>query len=159
MRYSLEDIRWIIVGDGMSRKWLEDEIEKASLSKYFHLEGFHPVEDVPKYTGVADTLVGCLVKSDLLEATIPAKVMSYIASGKPMVLAMDGEVQTLVNDTIKCGYAGPTEDSATLAANIKKIYRMSAQERKNMGNDGRNYHLQHFERNLILNKLSDFIFK
>lgn len=154
----IDDINWIIVGDGMSRKWLESAVNKAELNKSFYFEGFKPMTDIPKYTNIADILVACLVKSDLLEATIPAKVMSYIASGKPMVLAMDGEVQTLVNKTIKCGFVGPTGDAETLYENIKKIYSTTNKERCEMGQRGLKYHLEHFERNVILAKLHNFIF-
>lgn len=152
------DINWIIVGDGMSRNWLETEVGKAGLKDSFVFEGMKPMDDIPKYTNFADILLACLVKSDLLEATIPAKVLSYFAAGRPMVLAMDGEARDLVNNVIKCGLAGPTEDSKTLAANIKKIHSMSPAERQAMGQRGRDYHFKHFERNLILNKLYNFIF-
>lgn len=154
----LQNINWIIVGDGMSRQWLEDEVKQAGLADIFYFEGFKPVEDIPKYTGFADVLVACLVKSDLLEATIPAKVMSYFAAGRPTVLAMDGEVRDLVNKTIKCGFAGPTEDAKILAVNIKKIYDMPAKDRQAMGARGRAYHLKYFERNIILSRLYNFIF-
>jgi colanic acid biosynthesis glycosyl transferase WcaI len=151
-------INWIIVGDGMSRKWLEVEVKKAGLDDNFYFEGFKPMTDIPKYTAIADVLIGCLVKSDLLEATIPAKVMSYIASGKPMVLSMDGEVQDLINNTIKCGFVGPTNNADAFAENIKKLYQLPQKERENMGRLAREYHFKHFERNLILNKLYNFIF-
>lgn len=154
----INDINWIIVGDGMSRKWLEKEVSKAGLSKNFFFEGFKPIEDIPKYTSFADILIACLVKSDLLDATIPAKVMSYIASGRPIVLAMDGEAQDLINKTIKCGFAGPTGDAEALCANIKKIYNMTKSERSNMGKRAKKYHFKHFERNIILEKLYNFIF-
>lgn len=154
----IDDINWIIVGDGMSRKWLEEEITRTGLKDSFHFEGLKPVEDIPRYTAIADVLIGCLVKSPLLEATIPAKVMSYFAAGRPMVLAMDGEVQELMNNTIKCGYAGPTEDPVVLAENIKKIYGLSPTARTKMGQLGRIYHMKHFERNIILGKLYHFIF-
>lgn len=150
--------RWTIVGDGMSKKDTEKLVADANLSDVFSFEGQHPIEDMPKYIAGADVLVGCLVKSELLEATIPAKVMSYIASGKPMVLAMDGEVQTLINKTIGCGFAGPTEDAKSLANNILKIYRMSAKDRDTLGKKARDYHFKHFERNIVLGKLYDFIF-
>lgn len=154
----LKDINWIIVGDGMSRKWLEDEVAKAGLKDSFFFEGFKPITDMPRYTGIADVLLGCLVKSDLLEATIPAKVTSYLASGKPMVLAMDGDARNLVNNLAQCGYAGPTEDAKTLAANIKKIYNLPEKERQAMGKRGRAYHFKHFERNATLQKLYAFMF-
>lgn len=151
-------INWIIVGDGMSRAWLEEKIAEAGLKDTFYFEGLKPPEDIPRYTTMADLLIGCLVKSDLLEATIPAKVLSYFAAGRPMVLAMDGEVQDLVNDTVKCGYAGATGDAKQLAANIKKIYGQSAQQRQAMGRRAREYHFKHFERNMNLEKLYRFIF-
>ncbi len=155
---NINDINWIIVGDGMSRKWLEEEVKNRGLSESFYFEGQKPLEDMPKYTGIADVLLGCLVKSELLEATIPSKVTSYFAAGRPVVLAMDGEVRDLVNNKIKCGFAGPTEDSVTLAENIIKIYQLSNKERNDMGARGREYHFKYFERNLTLNKLYNFIF-
>lgn len=154
----VNDINWIIVGDGMSRKWLEKEVNKAGLNKDFYFEGFKPVSDIPKYTDVADVLIGCLVTSELLEATIPAKVMSYIASGKPIVLSMDGEVQNLINEKIKCGFVGPTGDATLLADNIKKIYVLPKRQREEMGIRARKYHFKKFERNIVLSKLNDFIF-
>jgi glycosyltransferase involved in cell wall biosynthesis len=157
-RQGHNDIHWIIVGDGMSRKDVELKIKKRGLSGCFSFEGHHPIEDVPRYTERADLLVGCLVKSNLLEATVPAKVMSYIASGKPIVLAMDGEVQYLINKVIRCGFAGNTEDSRVLADNIKKVYDASPQHRELMGERAKKYHYKNFERNIILNKLSNFMF-
>lgn len=151
-------MHWIIVGDGMSRKWLEKQVKIKKLSNFFSFEGLKPMEDIPKYTYIADVLVGCLVKSNLLEATVPGKFTSYIAAGKPIVMAIDGEARTLINETIGCGFAGPTEDSKELANNIKKIYCLSDKERKKMGQKASEYHFKHLERNIIFNKLYGFIF-
>lgn len=153
----LTDILWIIVGDGMSRGDLEREVKRRGLEGEFRFEGHHPVADIPKYTTLADVLVGCLVKSDLLEATIPAKVMSYIASGRPLVLAMDGEVRTLVEDEAQCGLVGPAGDSAALAANIRTLYQMSPREREGLGTKGKAYHFANLERSIVLGRLKDFV--
>jgi colanic acid biosynthesis glycosyl transferase WcaI len=155
----IDDINWIIVGDGMSKKWLIEKVEQAGLSGDFYFEGQKPIEDIPKYFDIADLLVGCLVKSELLEATIPAKAMSYFASGRPMVLAMDGEVQELVNNIIRCGFASKTGDHLLLSQNILKIYRLSAKERVMMGEKGRGYHMKNFERDRSMLKLERFIFE
>lgn len=153
------DIRWVIVGDGMSRDEVEKQVTDKELSGSFIFEGSHPMEMMPKYADIADVLVGCLVKSELLEATIPAKVMSYIALGKPIVLAMDGEARELINSTIKCGFAGPTENSAQLADNIQKIYGMSSSKRDELGKRAEKYHFAHLERSIVLSKLYDFVFE
>lgn len=153
----LTDIRWIVVGDGMSRSHVEELVQQRGLTDYFVFEGHHPVSDMPKYANIADVLVGCLVKSDLLEATVPAKVLSYIASAKPVVLAMDGEVQDLINKTIRCGFAGDTEDAEALAANIRNVYELPLNEREALGSRAREYHFEHLERNKVLGKLLGFI--
>lgn len=154
----VDDINWIIVGDGMSRKWLEFSVKDAGLNDIFYFEGQKPISDMPKYTAIADLLIGCLIKSELLEATIPAKVMSYIAASKPMVLAMDGEAQILINETIKCGLAGPASNSNALYLNIKKLHQMSQSERLAMGKRAHVYYKKNFERNILLDKLYNFIF-
>lgn len=153
----LTDIHWIIVGDGMSRSHVEKLVRQRGLDGYFTFEGQHPVHDVPKYTYIADVLVGCLVQSELLEATVPAKVMSYIASAKPIVLAMDGEVQDLINNKIQCGFAGATGDAAQLAANLRRVYEAGPDQRKIMSERARDYHATHYERNQVLRSLIGFI--
>lgn len=152
----LRDINWIIVGDGMSRAWLEEEVKKQTLSNNFYFEGFKPVEDIPKYHTIADALIACLVKSDLLECTIPAKVMSYFAAGRPVLLAMNGEAQELVNK-IGCGFACNSSDDSQLAENIERLYRLTKKERDSMGKRGRNYHFNNLERNIVLEKLFNFL--
>lgn len=151
------DIRWVIVGDGMSRDEVEKQIVDKELSSSFVFEGSHPIEMMSKYADIAEVLVGCLVKSDLLEATIPAKVMSYIALGKPIVLAMDGEVQELVNNRAGCGLVGDAENASLLAQNIERIYKLRPSERSAMGNRGYNFYRANLERSMILKKLQAFM--
>lgn len=153
----LHDIRWIIVGDGMSRKDMELMVSEKGLSDIFTFEGFKPVEDIPKYANIANVLVGCLVKSTLLEATIPAKVMSYIALAKPVVLAMDGEAQDLINNKIGNGFAGQSEKPEELADNILKVYNMTDKQRAILGEKAREYHSKNLSRNKVLGELAKII--
>lgn len=153
----IEDINWIIVGEGMSKEWLINQVKSAGLEDAFFFEGQHPIEDIPQYTTIADVLFGCLVKSDLLEASIPAKVTSYLAAGRPMVMAIDGEARQLINEKAKCGFAGPTENAKVFAQNIIKVYKMSPEERKNIGGRGRAFHFKYLERNIVLKRMYEFV--
>ena len=154
---NIHDINWIMVGDGMSRKQIEEYIKENKL-KGFYFEGFQKPTDIPKYHTIADALIACLVKSNLLECTIPAKVMSYIAAGKPILLAMDGEVQELINKQAQCGFACNAEDGEILYQNIRKLYYMTKEERNELGRRAKAYHYEHFERDSNLDKLEKFIF-
>lgn len=154
----ISDINWIMVGDGMSRASFEKQVKETGLAKDFYFEGQKPQEDIPRYTGIADALVGGLVKSDMLEATLPAKVTAYIAAGRPMVMYLDGEGRDLINNLARSGFAGPAENAEALAENIKKVYALSAKERDEIGKRARAYHFKHLERTVIYNKLYNFIF-
>lgn len=154
----LDDVAWVIVGDGMSRTDAEAAVDVAGLRDRFTFEGMVPLDDVPKYTHIADALVGCLVTSDLLEATIPAKVLSYVAAGKPVVLAMDGEVRELIEDQIGCGIVGPTEDAIALADAIQRLHDLAPEERAAMGARARAYQQEHLDRDVLLARMVDVVF-
>lgn len=150
-------IRFIILGEGMSKKWLLGEIQKYDLTDYFVFEGLVPVEEVPRYQTIADALIVALSRSPLFEYGIPAKVQSYMASGKPIVAAMDGSGQELINDRAKCGICVDSGDSEGVYNAIIKLLSMKKQERILLGERGRRYHLRHFERNYNLNRFIEFI--
>ena len=151
-----KDIKWIIVGDGMSREWLEGEVKKAGLSDCFIFIGRVSIEDIPKYTHIADGLFACLSKTELLDCTIPAKVFSYYAAGRPLILAMSGEIQQILQES-GAGYIVDSEDSDSLAEAVVKLYRSSEKERTSMGEAAKDYYYKHFERNMNMSKLIDFI--
>jgi len=151
------DIRWIIVGTGMSREWLEGEVQKEGLNECFIFVGQVSTAEIPKYTQIADGLFACLTKSDLLECTLPAKIFSYYAAGKPMIFAMDGEVQQIIK-TSKAGYAVNSEDYEGFANAIIKLYQAEDGERTVMGEHAKDYYNKYFERNMNMEKLIGFMF-
>jgi len=153
----ITDIRWIIVGDGMSLDWVKDEVEKEGLSTFFVFEGMKPVTQVPAYAFIADGMIACLNKLACEGFVIPAKVMSYFAAGRPLILAMDGEIRDIVNNN-HCGYACGAEDAEELFKNVKKLYSTTKDERVAMGNRTREYHLANFAWDKNFERLERFIF-
>ena len=139
------DIHFIIVGDGMSRTNLEEEIRGKDLSSYFTFEGQHPVTDIPAYHTMADALFAALAKSDELGLTVPAKITSYMAAGRPCLVA-------------GCGLTSPAGDAHALYQNLLALAAMSPEQRTAMGQAGRAYFEQHFRRSKLLKKLEQFIF-
>ena len=153
-----KDINWIIVGDGMSKLWLENEVHKEGLSEDFEFIGRVPINEIPKYTDIADGLFACLNKSELLDCTIPAKIFSYYAAGRPMILAMSGEIQQVIHESA-AGFVVESEDCDGLAKAVIKLYKTSIEERDIMGASAKDYYYKHFERNLNMEKLIGFIEK
>ena len=149
-------VRFVLVGDGMSRGGLLARIAAEGLDDYFVWEGQHPVTDVPKYHTLADALIACLAKSDDLGLTIPAKITSYCAAGRPVLACMDGEGARVVTEA-GCGFACPAGDTAALTENLLRLMALSSAQRAAMGARGRAYNAAHFDRSTLLAQLADFV--
>lgn len=153
----IKDIKFIIVGDGMSRNDIEKYAADAGVEEYFDFLGPKPPEDMPVYHTLADCLLAPLAKSDDLGLTIPAKVTGYMASGRPVITCIDGEGSFVV-EKAGCGLTGPSGDAGALYRNIKKLYSMTARDRQKLGRNARSYHFRHHSRDKVLSQLADFIF-
>jgi glycosyltransferase involved in cell wall biosynthesis len=151
-----QDIKWIILGDGRMRPWVEDQIRQRALGKTIYLLGRYPVEAMPRFFSLADILLVTLKREPIFALTIPAKVQSYLACGKPIVAALDGEGARIIAEA-GAGLACPAENPAALAEAILTIYRMSAAERQEMGMRGRAYYEKHFDRSMLLDRLNNWM--
>ena len=150
------DINFIIVGDGMSANDLKESVEKKGLSSMFFFEGFRPIEEMPEYADIADALIATLKSEGVEDYSIPAKVMSYMASGKPLLIGMEGEINDIIAKA-ECGLTSDPDDAAQLAKNIKTLYHMDKAERDKMGENAYLYQQEHFERDKSIDKILEVI--
>lgn len=151
-----EDIHWVIFGEGRMRTWVEDQISKRGLAGTVHLKGRVQPEEMPRYFAAADVLMASLRKDPIFALTIPAKVQSYLACGKPIVVAIDGEAAMIV-DEAGAGISSPAGDPGALSKAILHVYRMSFPERQEMGARGRKYFETHFDRGMLLGRLNGWM--
>jgi glycosyltransferase involved in cell wall biosynthesis len=147
-----EDIHWIIVGDGRMREWAENEETNRGLSKKFHFLGRHPLEAMPAFFSHADALLVTLRKDPIFTLTIPAKIQSYLACGRPVIAALDGEGAKVIDDA-GAGFTCPAENSDALAQAVLKMYETPKSEREKMGACGRAYYEANFDRDMLLDRL------
>jgi glycosyltransferase involved in cell wall biosynthesis len=145
----LRDFQWCVFGDGRERSWVESEIVRRGLPDRFHLFGRYPVDVMPNLFAHADALLVTLKRDPIFANTIPGKVQSYLACGKPILAAIDGEGARIVTES-GAGIAVPAEDGAGLAGAVHRLYDMSASDRAAMGQRGRVYYEQHFDRSKVI---------
>jgi len=146
------DIHWIILGDGRMRRWVESKVYQRGLTETVHLLGRYPAEAMPRFFSLADALLVTLRKEPIFELTIPSKVQPYLACGKPVIAALDGEGARIIREA-GAGIACSAEDPAALAEAVMEIHSMSELERENMGMRGRDYFEKNFERTMLLELL------
>lgn len=146
------DIHWVVLGDGRQFAWVRQEVDRRGLSGQVHLMGRYPVETMPEWFGQADVMLVALRRDATMALTIPAKVQSYLASGKPIVASIDGEGARVIG-MAGAGLAAPAEDPAALADSVRSLYQMSAEQREAMGKQGLDYFRSHFSRDTLLGQL------
>ena len=145
----------LLVGDGMSRAALEAKVKELHAEDAVTFYGSVPATDIPKFTALSDALIVCLSDSPDLGLTVPAKVASYMAAGKPVLASMDGAGNAAV--AAAGGLSSPACDVAALADNLLALTRMDAAQRAAMGQSAKEYYLAHYRRSELLRKLEHFI--
>ena len=145
----------LLVGDGMSRAALEAKVKELHAEDAVTFYGSVPATDIPKFTALADALIVCLSDSPDLGLTVPAKVASYMAAGKPVLASMDGAGNAAV--AAAGGLSSPACDAAALAVTLLALTRMDAAQRAAMGQSAKEYYLAHYRRSELLRKLEHFI--
>ena len=145
----------LLVGDGMSRAALEAKVKELHAEDAVTFYGSVPATDIPKFTALADALIVCLSDSPDLGLTVPAKVASYMAAGKPVLASMDGAGNAAV--AAAGGLSFPACDAAALADNLLALTRMDAAQHAAMGQSAKEYYLAHYRRSELLRKLEHFI--
>ena len=150
------EIQWVILGDGRKRRQVEKDIEHRDLGNNIQLLGRYPAEEMPNFFSYADALLVTLKKDPIFALTVPAKVQSYLACAKPIIAAIDGEGAAIIEEA-SAGLAIPSENPQELAHALIQMYRMSKEERDEMGASGRKYFEKHFERNMLVDRLEDLM--
>jgi len=137
------DIRIVLVGGGSRAEWVQQEIARRGLQNV-QLPGKFPSASMPDLMRRASVLLVSLSRQPILAQTVPSKLQTYLASGTPIIAALDGEGARVVREA-GAGLACPAEDAKALAAAILHLRSLPADERARMGAAGRRFFLQHFE--------------
>lgn len=146
------DIHWVILGDGRRAEWVKAQVQKRGLGRQFHLLGRYPAETMPAFFASADVMLMSLKRDRIFALTVPGKLQAYLAGGKPIIAALDGEGAQLVEEA-NAGLTCPAESPALLAMRILEMYRMSPEERRRLGENGFLYCKDNFDRSKLFNKL------
>ena len=152
-----KNIQWLILGGGRKAGWVKDKIIEYGLENCFHMLGSFPIEKMPEFYTTADAMLFSLKDEYIFSITIPAKVQSYLACGKPILAMINGESSKLINDA-GAGLTCSAEDSVGLSNNILKMSKISSNEIKKMGENSINYYKKYFDRQMLFKKAEN-IFK
>lgn len=150
------NIRWLIVGDGRMANWTQSEVEKRNMEDQVLLLGRHPLDRMPAFFAHADAMLVTLANQPIFGMTIPGKLQSYLATGKPIVAALNGEGADLIERT-RSGIAVPAGNAQALADAVLALSRLSTQARAEMGAAGLLASREEFDRSTIITKMESWL--
>jgi colanic acid biosynthesis glycosyl transferase WcaI len=150
------DIHWVIIGDGRKKSWVEKEVAERGLQRTFHLLGRHPKEEMPKYFAQADVLLVTLRREPIFAMTIPSKVQSYLACGRPVIASLEGAGRLVIEDA-GAGLVVEPENAEKLAEAVETMYNSPESVRQEMASRARAYAMEHFDRQRLLARLEEWM--
>lgn len=151
-----ENLHLLLVGDGMSRESLQTLAQELHAEDAVTFYGSVPAKEVPKFTALADSLLISLSDSPDLGLTVPGKLASYMAAGKPILASMNGAGFAAVQQS-GGGLVSPACDQHALAENMLRLTTMTETDRAALGAKAKEYYLAHYRRAELLRRLETFI--
>lgn len=147
-------LRWHIVGDGSELGHLKKLVHEMGLDGTVVFHGRKPAEEMPKYYAMADAMLVTLTKDPFISMTLPGKVQTYMAAGKPIIASADGEIPLVLREA-ECGYCAPAEDPEGLAKAVACFLERG--EWGELGKNARKYYQSHFTRERFMNSLEQVL--
>ena len=138
-----------IVGGGIT---LENCRKLAEGLENITFHGRHDITEMPAFYAMADAMLITMKDDPVLSGTLPGKVQTYMAAGKPIVGSIGGETAAVVNEEAKCGLCCAPEDAEGMAEIMRQIAADEAL-RTRFSDNARRYYQEYFRKEQFFNML------
>lgn len=150
-----EPIVFRIVGNGIELERLKKTARGKGLSRVIFL-GRKPLKEMPGIYKESDAMLITLGADPVLSRTLPGKIQSYMAAGKPIIGAIDGAAAAVITEA-ECGYCGAAEDADKLAENILRF--VANKDKDTFGRNAKAYYEANFVRERFMDRMEAELFK
>lgn len=140
-----------VVGSGSELETLR-RYKKEIGTDCVEFHGRHPLAEMPSFYASSDAMVVTFQDSPILGYTLPRKIQSYMAAGRPILGTVVGEARRVIEEA-RCGLYCDAEDPRGLADICRRFADMSHDEREAMGARGRAYYEAHYSRGMFFERL------
>lgn len=142
-----ESYKFILLGSGPEKEKLQAIQKEKQLMNVYFFDAVSKTQ-MPQIVKASDVSIIPLRKLDLFLGAIPSKIFENLAMEKAVILAVDGEARELFVNQGKCALYSEPENVEDL---VNKVLLLAndAPLRKQLGEKGRTYVEQNFNRNTI----------
>lgn len=138
LRVQASRVCFVMLGGGVEVERLKKQATEMGLDNVVFLPPV-PMAEVGTLLQAADALLVHLRQDPLFEITIPSKTQAYMAVGKPILMAVDGDAADLVRDS-GGGVVAKSEDATDLARAAAELAALSQADLDRLGNNARDYY-------------------
>jgi colanic acid biosynthesis glycosyl transferase WcaI len=131
------EIQFVFIGSGVCVDGLKQKAADMGLTNVLFLSRL-PVSEIGGILNLADVLFVHLKKDPLFEITIPSKIQSYLAAGRPVLIGVPGDAASLVRQA-NAGLSCEPENSDSIAETVLTLYAMPKDDRERMGETESNF--------------------
>jgi len=153
-----DNIIFTLVGDGRNKENLIKLIASLNLNKMFVFESQKKPEEIPNYLSKADVAFVSFAENDLFRMTIPAKLQTYLACGKPILAVASGETERIINEA-GCGLTSVPGNVEDAYKNLIFLFEMNNEEIKKMGNNALVYSQKNFNKKTLMDQMDSIILR
>ncbi len=143
-------IKIILVGSGLALDSLKRKVEQESLHNVI-FTGRVPYKDMSQLYNVTDALLIHLKKDDLFKVTIPHKLLTYLSIGKPIVSAITGEVNNIVEEA-SAGFTCESENPEQISQLILKVANLTKEDKTKIKRNSQLYFANNYTKKILLRK-------
>jgi glycosyltransferase involved in cell wall biosynthesis len=140
---SRNDIAILIVGDGKERPRLVKEAADRGLQNIVFI-GAMPKSAMNEVLAGANACIAILRDIPMFTTTYPNKVFDYMAAGRPTILAIDGVIRRVIEESQGGIFVAPGNPQKMAEAIVQLAN--NPESAKAMGRSARQYVMQHFNR-------------
>ena len=142
-----ESIHWHIVGDGSEYEHIK---KMAKDLPNVSIYGRQPLERMPELYSKADAMLVTMKDDPVISLTLPGKVQTYMAAGKPIIGSINGETSLVIKES-KCGLCGKAEDVSALVNNVRML--ANSNDISDMASNSIKYYQDNFSKQSFILKL------
>ena len=144
-----EPVHFHIVGGGSELQSLKDSATEMNLSNVTFY-GRRSIDEMPHFFSQSDAMLITMKADPGISLTLPGKVQSYMAAGKPIIGSIDGETMNVI-ESAKCGFCGKADDVDELITNIRLF--INSDDKVTMGRNAKEYYDTHFSQSVFMDTL------
>jgi len=147
------DIRFMFIGDGVDVEKLKAKVAALELQNVRFIPR-QPISEIGQVLKLADVLLIHLQDDSSWKMTIPSKTVVSMLIGRPLLVAVGGDTEDLVNKA-KAGVNCEPENPESIAQAVIKLREMPDSKREQMGQNGRDYYSNELAGHIAVKKFEN----